>query len=52
MGNKVRFILEAESIEKLAEILRSEGRNLHELILSDHKEGLDPDWTILEWKKK
>ena len=42
----MKFILEAESKEKLAQILRSDGRWIHEMIMSDVKEGFDPDWRI------
>ena len=42
----MKFILEAESEDKIAEILRSDGRWIHEQIMSDVKEGFEPNWRI------
>ena len=45
MENK-KFILEAENIEELAIILRMNGKFFHEMLMSDIKEGFEPNWRI------
>ncbi len=42
----MKFILEAKDEYELADILRNDGRSIHELLLSDVKACNEPNWRL------